>query len=293
MMKGLTFYVVDVFAEEKFEGNQLAVFLDGGALTTEEMQKLANETHFSETTFILSDRERDGGYDVRIFTPEEELPFAGHPTLGTAHIIMQKLMDTPGDEVRLNLGVGQITVTLEKKTGALWMKQVEPRFLRTFDRQPIADILGISTDDIDGRFPVQEVSTGIPFVIVPLKSLAAVKRAYLDPRKFVACMGEKDSTGILVFSPETYKKVNDLNVRVFTKFTSIPEDPATGSGNGCLAAYLVKHRYFGVPKIDIRTEQGYEMGRPSLLFLRSGENGGSIDVRVGGKAIPVAKGQLE
>jgi len=128
---------------------------------------------------------------------------------------------------------------------------------------------------------------------VPLKSMAAVKRAYLDPRKFASRMGGNDSTGILVFSPETYDTKNALNVRVFTKFISVPEDPATGSGNGCLAAYLVKHKYFGTPSIDIRTEQGYEMGRPSLLFLRAEDKNGSIDVRVGGKVIPVAKCKLE
>lgn len=292
-MTGHTFYIVDVFAEEKYAGNQLAVFLDAAGIPAETMQRLANETHFSETTFILSDREKNGGYDVRIFTPEEELPFAGHPTLGTAYVIMRKVIEKPRDEVRLNLGVGQITVTYDKATGALWMKQVEPVFGRTFEPAAVADILGISVDEIDRRFPVQDVSTGIPFIIVPLKSMAAVKRAYLDPRKFVTHMGEEDSTGILVFSPETYHKENALNVRVFTKFVSVPEDPATGSGNGCLAAYLVKNKYFGTPKIDIRTEQGYEMRRPSLLFLRAEEKDGSIDVRVGGRVIPVAKCDLE
>jgi len=292
-MAGHTFYIVDVFAEEKYTGNQLAVFLAAASIPPETMQKLANETHYSETTFILSSKDNNGGYDVRIFTPEEELPFAGHPTLGTAYILMQKVMKRPSGEVKLNLGVGQITVTLDKSTGALWMKQVEPAFLRMPDPAAIADMLGISEGDIDSRFPVQEVSTGIPFIIVPLKSMAAVKRAYLDPRKFASRMGGNDSTGILVFSPETYDTKNALNVRVFTKFISVPEDPATGSGNGCLAAYLVKHKYFGTPSIDIRTEQGYEMGRPSLLFLRAEDKNGSIDVRVGGKVIPVAKCKLE
>ncbi len=292
-MTGHTFYIVDVFTEEKYAGNQLAVFIDAASIPAETMQRLANETHFSETTFVLSNEEKNGGYDARIFTPEEELPFAGHPTLGTAYVIMQKVMKKPRDEVKLNLGVGQIPVTYDTATGALWMKQVEPAFLRTFEPAAIADILGISAGDIDVRFPVQEVSTGIRFIIVPLKRMAAVKRAYMDPRKFVSYLGEKDSTGILVFSPETYHKENALNVRVFTKFVSVPEDPATGSGNGCLAAYLVKNKYFSAPKIDIRTEQGYEMGRPSLLFLRAEEKDGSIDVRVGGRVIPVAKCILE
>ena len=289
-MTGHTFYIVDVFAEDKYAGNQLAVFLNATSLTAEEMQRLANEMHYSETTFILSEEERNGGHDVRIFTPDAELPFAGHPTLGTAYIIHQEFLKKSPREIRLNLGVGQIPVTLDENTDVLWMKQVEPGFLRSFRPEDIAHMLGIEPADIDG--PIREVSTGIPFVIVPLKSLAAAQRAYLDLRKYQAFFQGKEPEGVLVFCRETVEKDNDLHVRVFTRFPSVLEDPATGSGNGCLAAYLVKQRYFGSPKIDIRVEQGYEMGRPSRLYLRSKEENGSIEVRVGGKVIPVAKGQL-
>lgn len=288
-MTGHQFYIVDVFAEEKYAGNQLAVFTDAASLSPEEMQRLACEMHFSETAFILSGKEHDGGYDVRIFTPDEELPFAGHPTLGTAYIIRHEVVKKPCGEVRLNLGVGQIPVAFDDKTGVLWMRQKEPLFLRRFDKAPLAGMLGISPADIDGRFPIEEVSTGIGFVIVPLTSLASVRRSYLDLRKYREFFGGEEPEGILVFCPETYKKENDMNVRVFTKFPNVMEDPATGSGNGCLAAYLVKHRYFGEPRADVRVEQGYEMGRPSLLYLRSGEKDGTIEVRVGGRVIPVAK----
>jgi len=286
------YYIVDVFAEEKYTGNQLAVFRNAASLSTSEMQRLASEMHFSETTFIASDDKRDGGYDVRIFTPDAELPFAGHPTLGTAYIIQREIMG-PGDDVILNLGVGQITVSFDPYTGIPWMKQVEPKFLREFKASDVTDMLGINVGDIDDRFPIREVSTGIPFVIVPLKTLASVKRSHLDLRKYNQFFSGKGPEGILVFCPETYKKENDLNVRVFTKFPSVLEDPATGSGNGCLAAYLVKFKFFGAPKIDIRVEQGHEVGRPSLLYLRSEEKDSSIDVRVGGKVIAVAKGNLE
>ncbi len=292
-MTGHRFHIVDVFAEEKFAGNQLAVFMDAASLSAEEMQRLANEMHYSETTFILSGRERDGGYDVRIFTPDAELPFAGHPTLGTAYVIRHEVLKARAAEVRLNLGVGQIPVTFDEGTGALWMRQKEPVFLRRFDKAPLADMLGITVADIDDRFPVEEVSTGIGFVIVPLRGLAAVKRSYLDLRKYREFFGDKEPEGILLFCPETSKPGNDLHVRVYTRFPNVLEDPATGSGNGCLAAYLVKRRYFGKPKIDIKVEQGHEMGRPSLLYLNSEEKGDAIQVRVGGKVIPVAKGQLE
>jgi trans-2,3-dihydro-3-hydroxyanthranilate isomerase len=292
-MANTKYYIVDVFAEEKYAGNQLAVFINAGSLSPEVMQSLANEMHFSETTFIASDEEHDGGYDVRIFTPDEELPFAGHPTLGTAYIIRHEIMKDPGSDVRLNLGVGQIAVTCDDQSGVLWMKQKEPVFLRRFDSSVLASMLGIREADIDDRFPLEEVSTGISFVMVPLKGLGPIKDAYLDLRKYNAFFGDKKPEGLLVFCPETLKNENSLHVRVFTKFPNVLEDPATGSGNGCLAAYLVKHRYFGISKIDIRVEQGCEMGRPSLLFLRSEDTGGHIDVNVGGKVIPIAKGVLE
>lgn len=292
-MSKTKYYIVDVFAEEKYAGNQLAVFLNTASMPPETMQRLANEMHFSETTFIASDEERGGGYDVRIFTPDDELPFAGHPTLGTAYIIAREILKKPGAEVRLNLGVGQIPVTVDGLSGVLWMRQKEPVFLRTFAAAALAGMLGIGPRDIDGRFPVEEVSTGIPFVMVPVKSLGAVKTAYLDLRQFNAYFGDKKPEGLLVFCPETLNKENGLHVRVFTRFPNVLEDPATGSGNGCLAAYLARHRYFGSPRADIRVEQGCEMGRPSLLFLRSEDNGGSIEVSVGGKVIPVAKGELE
>src|SRR5208337_3837377 len=157
--------------------------------------------------------------------------FAGHPTLGTAYIIQREIMG-PGDEVRLNLGVGPITVSFDKYTGIPWMKQVEPKFLREFGYSDVADMLGIDVGDFDDRFPIREVSTGIPFIIVPLKGLDPVKRSHLDLRKYNQFFKGKEPEGILVFSPETYKKENDLNVRVFTKFPTVLEDPATGSGNG-------------------------------------------------------------
>ena len=287
------YYIVDVFAEEKYAGNQLAVFRNAASLSPEVMQKLANEMHFSETTFIASDKEHDGGYDVRIFTPDEELPFAGHPTLGTAYIIRHEIMKDHDGEVRLNLGVGQITVTGDKRSDVLWMKQKEPVFLREFTSTDMADMLGIGKADIDSRFPIEEVSTGISFVMVPLKSLRSIGDSYLDLKKYNEFFGNKKPEGLLVFCPETLKKENSLHVRVFTKFPNVLEDPATGSGNGCLAAYLARHRYFGASKVDIRVEQGCEMGRPSLLFLRSEEKDGHIEVNVGGRVIPIAKGEME
>jgi len=289
------FYILDVFAEEKYAGNQLVVVRNAGGLSDEQMQKITKEMNYSETTFILSEEQQDGGYDVRIFTPAAEVPFAGHPTLGTAYIIQHEIMKKPAETVNLNLKIGQIPVTSDT-TGTdkslLWMKQNEPTFGLTIEPARISRILGLDESEIDDRFIVQEVSTGLPFIIVPLKSLDAVKRAKVNADECFKLVENMQARMVLVFCPETYNRGNDLNVRVFCDYYDIPEDPATGSGNGCLAGYLVKHRYFGKDKIDIRVEQGYEISRPSLLYLRAENTQVKIDVSVGGKVVKVAEGQL-
>lgn len=290
-----TFYIVDVFAEEKYAGNQLAVVRDAAALSDEQMLQITREINYSETTFILDESPRDGGYDVRIFTPGAEVPFAGHPTLGTAFVIRQEILKQPVEVVNLNLKVGQIPVTFKKTDEGediLWMKQIEPTFGEVFDGSDIARVLTVDKDDIDDKFPIQEVSTGIPFIIVPLKTLDAVKRIRINRDEYFKLIENTQANAILVFCPETYNRDNNLNVRVFCDYYGIPEDPATGSGNGCLAGYLVKNRYFGTDTIDIRVEQGYEIGRPSLLYLRAERKRDKIDVFVGGKVVMVAKGRL-
>jgi len=290
------FYIVDVFAEEKYAGNQLAVVRDVQPLSSTEMQKIAKEMHFSETSFILSEKKRQGGYDVRIFTPEKEVPFAGHPTLGTAYIIQQEIIKKQVTKIILNLKVGQITVTptyVQGQPDVLWMKQIEPTFGKTFDAQTISDVLNLSTADIETAFPIQEASTGVPDIIVPLKTLSAIKRAKIDKDKYDQLIKNIKSKGLLIFSPETYHRKNHLNVRFFADYYGVPDDPATGSANGCLAAYLIKHNYFGQKQINIRVEQGYEIGRPSLLLLRAEKDQqGKIHVNVGGKVIPIAEGKL-
>jgi trans-2,3-dihydro-3-hydroxyanthranilate isomerase len=290
-MKKLPFYIVDVFAEKKYAGNQLAVFRKAGKLSSDEMQQIARETNFSETTFILCDQQRDGGHDVRIFTPGEEVPFAGHPTLGTAHVIRNEILEGNAEALTLNLKVGRIPVTFGQD-GYIWMKQVEPEFGKEHPAETLADILGLTTADIDNRYPVQEVSTGLPFFIVPLKTLTALKNAKIDRDKYFAFIKNSWAKGILVFCPQAHEAQNDISVRVFVDCFGIPEDPATGSGNGCLAGYLVKHRYFGKNRIEIRSEQGYEIGRPSLLLLKAEQESERININVGGKAVIVAKGKF-
>lgn len=282
-----------MFTQEKYAGNQLAVFTDTGDLPAEDMQKIANEMHFSETTFIRSNEKRDGGYDVRIFTPNSEVPFAGHPTLGTAWVINHFIAGGKDGKVVLNLKVGQIIVIFKKEDDqeTLWMKQASPVFGESFTAGRLAKVLQLNESDFDERIPVQEVSTGLPFIIVALKTLDAAKRAAISIGSLRE-MASEVRGGILIFSPQTVDKRNDLHVRVFVDLLGIPEDPATGSGNGCLAGYLSRYHYFGTEVVNVRVEQGIELGRPSLLLLKARKVGDDLQVEVGGQVFLVAKGQL-
>ena len=292
-MTAIPFYIVDVFAIGKYTGNQLAVFLNAGDLSDTQMQKIAKEMNYSETTFITANTLRDGGYDVRIFTPVKELPFAGHPTLGTAFIIQQALIQKPVERVNLNLQVGQIPVTWEGAAREfLWMRQNPPTFHQEFPATALAPVLNLEIAEIDTRFPIQEVSTGIPFIIVPLKTHTTLKNCRINREKYFDLVEKTEAKEILIFCPETYSPENQLSVRVFAEYLGIPEDPATGSANGCLAGYLVQHQYFGSDSINVRVEQGYEIGRPSLLLLRANRENDRIEVNVGGKVETIAKGEL-
>jgi trans-2,3-dihydro-3-hydroxyanthranilate isomerase len=327
----MKFYIVDVFAETKYAGNQLAVFTgqDVANLSPDEMLQIAREINYSETTFIISDKPTNGGYDVRIFTPAKELPFAGHPTLGTAYIIQKEIIKNSVERVILNLKVGQIPVSWETTDDlgeVLWMKQNTPTFHQKYDAESLAAALNLETADIDSRFPIQEVSTGIPFIIVPLKSHQALKKSKVNLDKLLSInpvfsknprnqvfpeqprnqvfpeqprnqvfsknLVSKNATEILIFCPETNNSGNDLSVRMFAPALGITEDPATGSANGCLAGYLVEYNYFGEEKIEVKVEQGYEINRPSLLLLKAEKRGGEIEVFVGGKVVMVARGEF-
>jgi trans-2,3-dihydro-3-hydroxyanthranilate isomerase len=282
------FYIVDVFAEEKYAGNQLAVVRGGADLSDEALLKIAREMNYSETTFVLAEEERDGGYDVRIFTPGGEVPFAGHPTLGTAYVIRQEILADPVEIVTLNLKAGTIPVTFGD---VLWMRQLPPTFGSILDPARVAGVLDLEDDDLDDRYPVQEVSTGLPAIIVPLKSLDALRRCRFDHERYLEVAGSGQN--LYVFSPEAHKNgPGDLSARMFTGDLGFAEDPATGSAAGCLAGYLVEHRYFRSDSIDVRVEQGYEIGRPSLLYLQAEKEGVETSVHVGGKVQMVARGEL-
>jgi trans-2,3-dihydro-3-hydroxyanthranilate isomerase len=285
----MQFYLVDVFAEAKYQGNQLPVFI--GNPPSEQMQTIALEMNYSETTFVTSTTPENGGYNVRIFMPTVEAPFAGHPTLGTAYIIREYIIKKPVQQVNLNLKVGQIPVTFSED-GVAWMRQNQPEFMQTYDVDTWAKVLNLSPDDFDADYPIQDVSTGLPFTITPLKTLAAVKRARVNLDRMREVLADSDSLGPLIFSRETYHAQSDLNARVLVDVHGIPEDPATGSANGNLSSYLVKYNYFGRDHIQIKVEQGYEINRPSLLYHNTWQDSDEIAVNIGGRVFIVAEGRL-
>lgn len=288
-MSRATFYVADVFAETRYSGNQLAVVRGAEQLSEADMQQIALEMNYSETTFILSEEEHEGGYDVRIFTPREAIPFAGHPTLGTAYVIRNELLGHPVERVTLNLRAGRIPVTFGE---VLWMQQLPPTFGGVLEPGALARVLGLSEEELDTRYPVQEVSTGVPFVLVPLRSLTALKRCKVNREAYYDLVESEGAKSIFVFAPEPHEAGNDLSARMFADYFGIPEDPATGSAAGCLAGYLVEHGYLGADPVSVRVEQGYEIGRPSLLHLRAERRADCIGVSVGGQVRMAAKGEL-
>ncbi len=297
------FHIVDVFADEKFAGNQLAVVRNAIDFPEADLQRFAREMNFSETTFVMINENELMGrpeipFKVRIFTPRVELPFAGHPTLGTAFVIQQYILRKKVPNITLDLKVGPIEVRPEYEEGGdgvklLWMKQNEPKFSKSrFSPQQAARILGLQRSDIDSQFLIQEVSTGIPFILVPLSSMKALKKCSVSRERYFALIQKTKAKSILVFAPGSHGTASKLSVRMFSEYFGVPEDPATGSANGCLAAYLSHYKYLGSDRVDIQVDQGFEMGRPSTLFLRTSPEGKKVNVEVGGHVVPVAEGAL-
>jgi trans-2,3-dihydro-3-hydroxyanthranilate isomerase len=294
-MANIPFLILDVFATRKYTGNQLAVCLEAGDLTDVQMQQIAREINFSETTFITNPELVNGGYNTRIFTPTTELPFAGHPTLGTAFAIQQELVKQPIQRINLNCQVGQIPVDfsyVDREPDILWMHHQQPQFYAPIAIDDLAAVIGVNPTDIDPRYPIEPVSTGLPFIVMPLKTLAAVGQAKLNLDLYYKAVANLPAQAILIFCPESIDPTRQLHVRVFTECFGIPEDPATGSANGCLAAYLAKHQYFGSPKLDITVEQGIELGRSSLLYLRANYTPDRCPVSIGGRVVKIAAGEF-
>jgi trans-2,3-dihydro-3-hydroxyanthranilate isomerase len=288
--RSFDFVQIDVFTSKPLQGNQLAVFLDGHGLTDLEMQRIARETNLSETTFILPrDASTEGreGHRVRIFTAVEELPFAGHPTLGTATVIRG---ESSAKTVDLHLNVGKIPVTYSRGKGGLdfgEMRQNDPEFGEIHSLTEIAAVGGLSPADIRSEVPVQTVSTGNAFIIVPVRSLAAIQRMEYKPaiaKKYLESHSGKFFYWICL---ETSSPETQIHARMM--FYN-GEDPATGSAAGPAIAWLVQHGLVASEK-QVVIEQGIEIGRLSRLYVRAKKDHARItDVRVGGYAVEVARG---
>jgi len=296
------FAQVDVFAEHPLEGNALAIFTDARGLSDDDMQAIARETNLNETTFIFpraAEVERERGVHVRIFLTTEEVPFAGHPTLGTASwLYLNHPILRGSEQITLDLGVGPITVRFNAQQhdepGVFGtMRQNDPTFGEALyasqDRTALAAALSLSIDDLAPDLPAQVISTGMSFCIVPLRSLEVATRLSIvpqDARRYLDRIGAKFFHCI---TPANANSGADWHARM--QFDR-GEDPATGSASGCTIAYLVRHGLVSSEQ-PIIIEQGIEMLRPSRIHVSAAlENNIVTKVFVGGRTIPVASGRL-
>jgi trans-2,3-dihydro-3-hydroxyanthranilate isomerase len=292
-LRHFPFAQLDVFSSRPFEGNSLAVFPDGRGLTDQEMQALAREMNLSETTFILPrDKTVEGerGIRVRIFTVQEELPFAGHPTLGTAFFLRGS---TGAGEVALELKVGKVPVRFQETPGEPpfgEMTQVEPKFGPAHDRETVVRATSLRDGDIDPSLPIQTVSTGLPFTVVPLRGLEAMRRLQVDLKGAGEYLERSGGGNFFYFvTRETVDPTARLHARML--FYN-GEDPATGSAAGCAAAWMVANRV-AQPDERVLIEQGVEMLRPSRIFVRAARmDDRVVNVRVGGNAVEVLRGEV-
>jgi trans-2,3-dihydro-3-hydroxyanthranilate isomerase len=295
-MRKLSMVQVDVFTDRALAGNSLAVFLDGRGLSTELMQALARETNLSETTFIFpgdAAAEQNRGVRVRIFTVQEELPFAGHPTLGTAFVLRGQ---AGAAEVRLDLNVGTVPVRFTQQPGQPAfgeMTQKNPEFGAIHNVDDIARLTNLAPADFDPSAPIQTVSTGMPFTITPLRSLKALQRLRLDLNAAAEYLAGCGGKFLYFVCRETVDPEARLHARMI--FYN-GDDPATGSAAGCCAAWMVAHGV-AASEEQVLIEQGLEMHRPSSIFVRATRPDPQRDnqvanVRVGGNCVEVLRGEV-
>jgi trans-2,3-dihydro-3-hydroxyanthranilate isomerase len=302
-MRRLHYHRVDVFTDRAFGGNPLAVFTNGRGVGPGTMQAIAKEFNLSETTFVLPPDDPRHDWRVRIFTPEHELPMAGHPTVGTSFVLAREHMipRREGGETNIVLeeGVGPVPVSVRFEGGEpvfAEMSQPLPRFgPRLEDARAAAAMLSLDAEDLDTALPLEVVSCGVPFLFAPLRSLDAARRA--RPR---ADLIERAATGgvppeVFIFTREVEHAGSTVHSRMFAPGLGITEDPATGAASGPLGCYLVRHRLVECdPAAEIVSEQGLEMGRPSFVRIRIEQRGGEITaVRVGGRCHYMGEGFIE
>lgn len=301
----LKFYQADVFTDEPFGGNPVAVVTDAAGLTDEEMQKVAREMNLSETVFVLPPGDQKAAAKVRIFTPKQEIPFAGHPILGTFHLLaaLKKVpLTEPITQLHYECNIGIFPIELRAHKGQILrvvMTQPKPEFLGRMETPDslldLAKALGMDRREIiDAKFPVEVVSTGLPVIIVPVRTLTAVRSINPNHTLITELCARFGANGIMVFTTVTVDEFSTVHTRMFAAPVGIPEDPATGSASGALGAYLVQN---GVVEVAITTEiiseQGYEMDRPSRIIIQVESDDDIIqEVKVGGEVVMVIEGTI-
>ena len=281
------FYQVDVFSNQLFGGNPLAVFLRGEDFKESQLQQVAREMNLSETTFIFPSSHADAEFNVRIFTPNKEIPFAGHPTLGTAFVLRHSnLTPSTQKKIRLNYKSGLIHVKLEED-GKIFMTQPPGKILETISNvADVAQALGLNVNNIASDLPIQIVSTGFPALLVPINSLRSIQRIDLNLSLLKVLLEESKVDMIYPFTLQTCEEKNSVHARGFAPFIGINEDPATGSVAGALGYYLFEKNS---EEKEITIEQGYEMMRPGKIFVKIDK---STTIQVGGNTKLVFKGEL-
>jgi trans-2,3-dihydro-3-hydroxyanthranilate isomerase len=291
---------LDVFTGTPFEGNQLAVFPEPGGLTDDQMQTVTREMNFSESTFIVS--KEASGARMRIFTPGEELPVAGHPTIGSTFALAAEGVIPPGQAgFVFDLKAGPTPVSLDWREGRLafaWMTQKLPAYVGAIrDRDALAAAIGLTRADLMAGLPAEVVSTGVPFLFVPIASRAAVDSVAIDPRAMTQAFRESslDERGIFLFTTEGGTSGGEtVYSRMLGPGLGIAEDPATGIASGALGCYLLRHNLLSPAQArSMVSLQGVAMKRPSRIHIDIESAGGEISsVRVGGSAVVVGRGEL-
>ena len=302
-MRKLHYHLVDVFTNRVFGGNPLAVFPNGRGVAAETMQAIAKELNLSETTFVLPPADALHDFRLRIFTPAVELPMAGHPTVGTVFVLAhERMIERTGEQTSINLeeGVGTIPVTIEwenEKPSFVEMRQPLPAFGPRFpDLATVAEMLSLEAAAIgDTKLPLEVVSCGVPFLFVPVRGLAEMRRIKFRADVWERALKDFAASSVFVFTTETEHTDSTVHSRMFAPIFGIAEDPATGSASGPLGCYLARHGVVApAPAVEIISEQGIEMGRPSFIRIRIEQDKGEITgVRVGGGCCLIGQGFLE
>jgi trans-2,3-dihydro-3-hydroxyanthranilate isomerase len=293
------FFTLDVFTAQRFTGNPLAVVLDPGGLDTAAMQTIAREFSHPETVFVFPPAEAGHRARLRIFTPARELPFAGHPTVGTA-VLLAKLDGGQGScEMVLEEGIGPVPCTVEARDGggsAIFKIPREPERVKAIDdTAKVAHALGLAADDLGlPGFALEVWSAGNPFIFVPLHGLDAIAWARPDLASWDAAFGVDGAVGVFLFCCETVDPNRAYHARMFAPRSGVPEDPATGSAAAAFIGALAASGQFGDGEHEVVVEQGFEMGRPSLIRIRfSLHQGRLLSGSIGGDAVLVTEGTIE